>query len=182
MDAERDEMLRSIPTLRRFAKSLTGDADRAEDLVQEALVRGLANIHTFQPGTNIQAWLMVILRNSFLSQLRARRHESAYKAFLYNEPTSSHPNQFGTVQLRELSKALANVPPDQRKALLLVFGYGYSYGEAASMCGCPAGTIKSRANRARGRLQKLMQAYSAAEFAPDKDHLAVVAACSVSHH
>jgi RNA polymerase sigma-70 factor (ECF subfamily) len=172
-------MLRSIPTLRRFARSLTGDADRAEDLVQDTLLRGVANIHSFQPGTNLEAWLMVILRNSFLSQIRAFRKEAVYQISVRDEPIASHANQFGTIQFRELQKALENLPKNHRKALLLVFGYGYSYAEAATMCACPAGTIKSRANRARLRLRELMRADSAAEFGPDKGDLAVVAAALV---
>jgi RNA polymerase sigma-70 factor, ECF subfamily len=177
LGVERDEMLRSIPILRRFAKSLTGDPDRAEDLVQDALVRGIANIRTFRPGTNIQAWLMTILRNSFLSQLRMHRREIAYKASLHAEPIASHPNQFGAVQIRELGEALTKVPNDQRKALLLVYAYGHSYAQAAVMCHCPVGTIKSRANRARERLAQLMGA-GAADFGPDQHVLGLVAAAA----
>jgi RNA polymerase sigma-70 factor (ECF subfamily) len=175
-DDERNAMLCSIPTLRRFAKSLTRDADRAEDLVQDTLLRGIANIHSFTPGTNIAAWLMVILRNSFLSQLRARRKENAYKASQHDEPIAFRAPQFDAVLFRELREALTRVPLDQRKALLLVFGYGYTYAEAATMCDCPAGTIKSRANRAHVRLRELMQADPAAEFNPDKNQIAAVGA------
>jgi RNA polymerase sigma-70 factor (ECF subfamily) len=147
--------------------------------VQDALLRGIANIHRFQPGTNIEAWLMVILRNSFLSQIRAAKHETAHKALMYGEPIAAHPNQLGAVQLRELRQALTKVPQDQREALLLVAGYGYSYDDAARMCGCPAGTIKSRVNRARFHLRKLMQTSCATEFGPDERNVAVVAATLV---
>lgn len=174
-DLDRDAMLRSIPNLRRYAKSLTGNADLADDLVQEALLRAIANIDSFQSGTNMEAWLLKILRNSFLTQCRKRRHEVAYKASLRSEPTSSLPNQYSTIQLAELKENLVNVPGPQREALLLVSAYGYSYGQAAAICHCPAGTIKSRANRARVRLSELMHVDRAAEFGPAERDLAVIA-------
>lgn len=175
-DLERDAMLRSIPTLKRYAQSLTGNADRADDLVQEALLRGLANIGSFQSGTNMEAWLFTILRNHFLTQCRQRKHDVAYKASLRAEPISTHPNQYSTVQIRELQQTLVDIPESQREALLLVFAYGYTYSEAAAKCRCPAGTIKSRANRARSRLAKLMHVDHVAEFGPAERDLAVIAA------
>lgn len=175
-DLERDAMLRFIPALRRFAKSLTGNSDSADDLVQEALVRAIANIDSFQSGTNMQAWLLTILRNAFITQYRQQRHELAYKTSLRANPVSSYPNQYSTLQLRELEESLANVPAPQRRALLLIFVYGYSYREAAAICHCPAGTIKSRANRARVQIAKLMHVGHVDDFGPDERDLAVVAA------
>ncbi len=177
-DAERTAMVRAMPALRRFAKTLTGNADRAEDLVQEALLRGIANVASFQPGTNMEAWLMTILRNLFLTQCRQRRQDLAYKATLRTARSSSHAHQYSAVQLHELEKSLVGVPEQQRKALLLVFAYGYSYGEAAAICGCPAGTIKSRVNRARSQIAKLMHVDGADEFGPAERDLAVMAATS----
>jgi len=178
-DAERNAMVHAMPALRRFAKTLAGNADRAEDLVQEALVRGIANISSFQPGTNMEAWLLTILRNLFLTQCRQRRQDLAYKATLRTARTSSHAHQYSAVQMRELEASLADVPPAQREALLLVFAYGYSYGEAAAICRCPAGTIKSRVNRARLQVAKLMHVDGADEFGPGERDLAVMAASTV---
>jgi RNA polymerase sigma-70 factor (ECF subfamily) len=168
-------MVHAMPALRRFAKKLAGNADRAEDLVQEALVRGIANISSFQPGTNMEAWLLTILRNLFLTQCRQRRQDLAYKATLRTARSSSHAHQYSAVQMRELEASLADVPAAQREALLLVFAYGYSYGEAAAICRCPAGTIKSRVNRARLQVAKLMHVDGADEFGPGERELAVIA-------
>ncbi len=180
-DLERNAMVRSIPTLRGFAKSLTGNADQADDLVQEALVRGIAKIESFQPGTNMEAWLVTILRNVFLTQCRQRRHETAYKASLRSQRSSAPPSQYSAIQLRELEKNLASVPEAHRDALLLVFAYGYSYKEAAAMCGCPDGTIKSRVNRARMLLSEKMYVDHAAEFGPAERDLAVLEGAETIH-
>ncbi len=178
---ERDAMVRSIPTLRRFAKSLTRNTDQADDLVQEALVLGIAKMESFQPGTNMEAWLVTILRNLFLTQCRRRRRETAYRASLRAQRSSAHPSQYSAIQLRELEKSLASVPGSHREALLLVFAYGYSYEEAAAMCGCPAGTIKSRVNRARMRLSEKMHVDHAAEFGPAECDLAVLEGAGTIH-
>jgi RNA polymerase sigma-70 factor, ECF subfamily len=179
-DLERNAMVRSIPMLRRFAKSLTGNADQADDLVQEALLRGMAKIESFQPGTNMEAWLLIILRNLFLTQCRRRRHELAYRDSLRSQRSSAHPHQYSAIQLRELERGLASVPGSHREALLLVSAYGYSYDEAAAMCGCPAGTIKSRVNRARMRLSQKMDIDDAAEFGPAERDLAVIGGSGMS--
>ncbi len=174
--SQRGEIVRSIPALCRFAKRLTGNADCAEDLVQEAVLRGMANLSKFQPGTNMQAWLVTILRNLFLTQCRQRRHDLAYKATLWSAPSSSSAHQYNAIQLHELENSLQKVSGPQRKALLLICAYGYSYEEAAAICGCPAGTVKSRANRARAQLAKLMDVDDTNEFGPAKKDLAVIAA------
>jgi RNA polymerase sigma-70 factor, ECF subfamily len=179
-DLERDAMIRSIPTLRRFARSLTHNADDADDLVQEALLRGVAKIESFQPGTNMEAWLLTILRNLFLTQCRRRRHETAYKVSLRTQRSSAHPSQFSAIQLGELQKSLASVPGSYREALLLVFAYGYSYDEAAAMCGCPAGTIKSRVNRARLQLSKQMHVDDVSDFGPAERDLAIIGRSGLS--
>jgi RNA polymerase sigma-70 factor, ECF subfamily len=179
-DLERDAMVRSIPTLKNFAKSLTHNADEADDLVQEALLRGVEKIGSFQAGTNMEAWLVTILRNLFLTRCRRRRHETAYKASLRTQRSSAHPHQYSAIQLGELQKSLATVPASYREALLLVFAYGYSYDEAAAMCGCPPGTIKSRVNRARLRLSKQMHVDDVDEFGPAERDLAVIGGSGLS--
>jgi len=152
----RDSILGSIPSLRAFAISLTGDVDRADDLVQEAIVRGLAHIDSFQPGTNMQAWLFTILRNQFHTGYRKRKREVEDPDGGIAARLSVHPEQIGHLDLEDLKLALIKLPFDQREALLLVGAQGFSYEEAAEICGARIGTIKSRINRARHRLAELL--------------------------
>jgi len=173
-DAERHAMLGAIPNLRRFARYLTGNLDRADDLVQETLVRAIAKIDRFEPGSNMQAWLFTILRNLFLGQCRVLRCERAYKSSPVAGPMSAPPAQYVVLQARELQDVMQQVPVQQREALLLTSVYGHSYDEAAAVCRCPVGTVKSRANRARVQLAKLMAIDHASDFGPDRRDLAVV--------
>src|SRR6266511_993438 len=155
-DSLRDDILASVPSLRAFAIPLSGNGDRADDLVQETLLRAIANIDSFQPGSNLPAWLFTILRNLFRSDYRKRRREVEDDDGSYAETLKSQPEQAGRLEFEELPGALAKLPPDQREALILVGASGLSYEEAAQICGCPIGTIKSRVNRARGRLAELL--------------------------
>ncbi len=152
--AIRDQVLSTVPSLRAFAISLCGNVDRADDLVQETLLRALAHIDSFQPGTNMPAWLFTILRNLFRSEYRKRRRE---------------------VEDAEVRAALAKLPSDQREALILVGASGFSYDDAAAICGCAVGTIKSRVNRARTRLADLLAIDSVDDFGPDRATRAVLA-------
>jgi RNA polymerase sigma-70 factor (ECF subfamily) len=171
----RDAVLAAVPSLRAFAISLSGNVDRADDLVQETMLRALANIHSFQPGTNMSAWLFTILRNLFRSEYRKRRREVEDTDGSYADSLKSHPEQVGRVEFEEFRVALGKLPPDQREALILVGASGFSYEEAAEICGCAVGTIKSRVNRARGRLAELMQIEGADDFGPDHTTRAVLA-------
>ncbi len=171
----RDAVLAAIPSLRAFAISLSGNVDRADDLVQETMLRALANIHSFQPGTNMSAWLFTILRNLFRSEYRKRRREVEDADGSYADSLKSQPEQSGRVEFEEFRTALAKLPPDQREALILVGASGFSYEEAAEICGCAVGTIKSRVNRARGRLAQLLAIESADDFGPDRETRAVLA-------
>ena len=162
--SERDVMLAAVPNLRAFAMSLSGNVDRADDLVQGTLVRAMANIHLFQPGTNMQAWLFTILRNLFRSEFRKRRREVEDVDGSYLDSLESPPEQDGRLEFEELFDALAKLPFVQREALLLVGASGFSYDEAAAICETPVGTIKSRVNRARGRLAELLMIDSAGKF------------------
>ena len=141
--AIRDQVLATVPSLRAFAISLCGHVDRADDLVQETLLRALAHINSFQPGTNMPAWLFTILRNLFRSEYRKRRREVEDADGRYAETLKSHPEQTGRVEFSEFRDALAKLPSDQREALILVGASGFSYEEAAGICGCAVGTIKS---------------------------------------
>jgi RNA polymerase sigma-70 factor, ECF subfamily len=164
----RDGMLRSIPSLRAFAISLTGNIDQADDLVQEAMVRGLTYINQFHPGTNIEAWLFTILRNQFHTFYRKRRREVEDPDGGTAARLGVPPEQDGHVDLEDLKAALAQLPIEQREALLLVGPQGFSYEEAAAICGARIGTIKSRVNRARTRLAELLGIESPEDIGADR--------------
>src|SRR6188474_2525770 len=154
--ALKDAMLAAVPSLRAFAISLSGNVDRADDLVQETLLRAIANIDSFQPGTNMSAWMFTILRNLFRSEYRKRRREVEDTDGSYAESLKSHPEQNSRLEFQEFRAALAKLPPDQREALILVGASGFSYEEAAEICECAVGTIKSRVSRARTRLAEIL--------------------------
>src|SRR6202163_1768887 len=162
----REAMLGLVPSLRAFAISLCGNVDRADDLVQETLLRAMANINSFQPGTNMSAWLFTILRNLFRSEYRKRRREVEDTDGSYAESLKSHPEQHSRVEFEEFRVALAKLPSDQREALILVGASGFSYEEAAAICECAVGTIKSRVNRARNRLAQLIVVEGPDDFRP----------------
>jgi len=165
-ESVRKAILGAVPSLRAFAISLCGNVDRADDLVQETMLRALANIDSFQPGTNMSAWLFTILRNHFRSEYRKRRREVEDSDGRYAETLKSQPDQLGHVEFNEFRVALGQLPADQREALVLVGASGFSYEEAAHICACAVGTIKSRVNRARTRLAELMAIEGADDFGP----------------
>jgi len=152
----RAAMLQAVPSLRAFAISLSGNVDRADDLVQETLARALAHIDSFQPGTNMQAWLFTILRNLFRSEYRKRRREVEDVDGRFADGLQSQPDQHAKLEFADFRAALAQLPPDQREALILVGAAGFSYEEVAKICGCAIGTVKSRVNRARNRLAETL--------------------------
>jgi RNA polymerase sigma-70 factor (ECF subfamily) len=172
----REAMLAAVPSLRAFAISLSGNIDRADDLVQETLLRAIANIDSFQPGTNMAAWLFTILRNLFRSEYRKRRREVEDTDGSYAESLKSQPEQNSRLEFQEFRAALAKLPPDQREALILVGASGFSYEEAAAICDCAVGTIKSRVNRARTRLADLLSIEGSEDFGPDQSTRAIMAA------
>lgn len=153
----RDSLLQSIPSMRAFAVSLTGNTDQADDLVQEAMVRGLTYIQQFQPGTNIQAWLFTILRNQFHTLHRKRKREVEDPDGAIAARLSVLPEQDGYLDVQDLRAALTHLAVEQREALLLVAAQGFSYEEAAEICGTRIGTIKSRVHRARAELAELLR-------------------------
>ena len=174
-DSVREGIIAAIPRLRAVAVSLTGNTDRADDLVQETMLRAYANLDKFQPGSNLPAWLFTILRNQFRSEYRKRRREVEDSDGHYAETLKSQPAQQGHVEFNEFRAALAQLPQDQREALVLVGASGFSYEEAAHICGCAVGTIKSRVNRARTRLAELMSIDGSNDFGPDEQTRAVLA-------
>jgi len=170
----RGDILKALPALRAFAVSLSGSMDKADDLVQETILRAIANIDSFEPGTNLPAWLFTILRNLFRSDYRKRRREVEDIDGRYTDSLKSYPTQDTRMEFHELRAALAKLPEDQREAVILVGASGFSYQEAADVCGCAVGTIKSRVNRARARLADLMSVGGAEYFQPDDTDRAVV--------
>jgi RNA polymerase sigma-70 factor (ECF subfamily) len=162
-------MLAAVPSLRAFAISLSGNVDRADDLVQETLLRALTNINSFQPGSHMSAWLFAILRNLFRTEYRKRRREVEDADGRHIDSLKSPPQQPSRVEFEEFRVALAKLPSGQREALLLVGASGFSYDEAATICESAVGTIKSRVHRARTRLSKLLSIDSADRFGQDHD-------------
>jgi RNA polymerase sigma-70 factor (ECF subfamily) len=152
----RQLIVENIPSLRAFARALANDRDRADDLVQETVVKALSNLDRFQAGTNIRAWLFTILRNSFFSELRKQRREIADVDGKYAAQLTMRPTQIDTVEFRDFRRALLKLPTEQREALILVGPAGFSYEEAAAISGCAVGTIKSRVNRGRTRLTEMI--------------------------
>ncbi len=168
-DAEfRNLILNVLPSLRAFAISLTNDPIRADDLVQETLVRAWSHADRFEAGTNINAWLFTILRNLFHTEFRKRKREieDVDGAIAAHVPVL--PEQEGHVAMGELQTALAKLSPIHREALVLIGAQGLSYEETARICGTHIGTIKSRVNRARTRLTELMQVDDPEDLGPDR--------------
>ncbi len=161
-------MLAAIPDMRAFALNLCRQRDRADDLVQEALLRAITNIESFTPGTNMMAWLFTILRNHFLSEYRKSRHEVFDTDGSFVGAMTSQPEQEAHIQLDEFRDALAQLPNDQREAVILVGGAGLSYEDAAKLCHCAVGTMKSRVFRARARLAALMCIDNPQDLGPDR--------------
>lgn len=152
----RRDLADAIPNLRAFARTLTNNPAQADDLVQETLLKALSHADRFQMGTNLIAWLFTILRNCFYSELRKRRREVEDSDNVHATQTPIVPNQVESIYLDEFRTALGQLPDEHREALILVGASGFSYEEAAEICGVPIGTIKSRVNRARRRLSELL--------------------------
>ena len=172
----RDALLAAVPSLRAFAISLTGDSVRADDLVQDTLLRALSHLDRFERGTNLNAWLFTILRNLFHSEYRKRRREVEDPDDVYAGRLAVRPEQGSRLDFEDFRSALVELTPEQREALLLVGAQGFSYEEAADICGVAIGTIKSRVNRARTRLAELLALEDTREIGPDGVTRAVLGA------
>lgn len=170
-----EALVSAIPNLRAFAVALCRDANRADDLVQETLVKAWNNRDLFKEGTNLRAWLFTILRNTYFSEHRRLRYQVNYRDSVDTTNSWQHPEQEGHLDLQDFLEALGELPPDQREALLLVGAEGFSYEEAAEISGCAVGTIKSRVNRARKRLSDTLQITGSDEFNADPKFESIVA-------
>lgn len=167
--AVQKELVSLLPNLRAFAISLCGDPDRADDLVQETVLKAWKHLDSYKEGTNLRAWLFTILRNTFLSNLRSRRQtevsldgEVDHMAHL-----GVAPAQHSWLGSKDLLKALERLSYDQRAAIILVGAEGFTYEEAATICDCAVGTIKSRVNRARIRLLEILGVADPVELVSD---------------
>ena len=152
----KEELVDHLPALRAFAVNLTRNVVSADDLVQDTVVKAWSNFDKFQTGTNLRAWLFTILRNTFYSTYRKRRREVEDPEGAIVERLSIKPDHDGRLAFKDFLNAFAELSDEQREVLILVGAEGFSYEEAAEMCGVKIGTIKSRTNRARQKLAELM--------------------------
>lgn len=151
------ELTGVIPHLRAFARGLCGRPDLADDLVQETLLKAWAAQERFEPGTSMRAWTFVILRNAYLTDMRRNRFRADYDETVAERVLVAPAAQEGPLHLSDMHRALLTLPPERREALLLVGAGGFSYEEAAQICNCAVGTIKSRVGRARAALTQMIE-------------------------
>ena len=152
----KEQLAAVIPHLRAFGRSLSGSRDLADDLVQETLLKAWAARKRFQAGTNMRAWTFIILRNLFLSQMRRARFKGEWDELTASKILAAPASQDRHIELSDMQRALMHLPQPQREALILVGAGGFAYEEAAEICGCAVGTIKSRVARGRVALESLL--------------------------
>jgi RNA polymerase sigma-70 factor (ECF subfamily) len=152
----RGKLIELIPFLRAFARTLCGHRDEADDLCQEALAKAWQSRATFEPGTNLKAWLFMILRNQFYSEKRRAWRQKPWDEATAEQSLVTSGTQHASIALSDVSRAMRLLPNEQREALILVGAGGFAYEEAAKICGCALGTIKSRVARARRTLESVM--------------------------
>ena len=156
-DVFREELTALIPHLRAFSRSLCGNATLADDVAQDALLKAWNAREKYQPGTNLKAWTFTILRNQFYSIKRRSWRATSLEPEVAEQTIVAVDDAEAGVRLNELRKALSSLSDDQREALILVGASGLSYDEAAEICDCATGTIKSRVSRARKALAEIME-------------------------
>ncbi|HWA60953.1 MAG TPA: sigma-70 family RNA polymerase sigma factor [Caulobacteraceae bacterium] len=156
-DVFRRELTALIPHLRAFARTLTGDATSADDLAQDAMMKAWSARASFQIGTNMKAWTFMILRNQFYSEKRRSWRQTQLDQEAAERILVAPDDPMAPVALDELRQGLAALPPEQREALILVGAGGFAYEEAAAICGCAVGTVKSRVSRARKALEAVLE-------------------------
>jgi len=152
----RDDLVALIPSLRSFARGLCGWRDMADDLAQDAMVRGWAARRSFTPGTNFRAWMFMILRNQFYTTIRKDKRMTSWDPEVAERVLVEAPAQQDAIHVADVAKALQKLPPEQREVLIMVGANGVSYEEAAEVIGCAVGTIKSRLARGRKALALLI--------------------------
>jgi RNA polymerase sigma factor (sigma-70 family) len=150
-----EQALGHIPALRRYARLLTGDAARADDLVQDTLERACVKWTLQQPGSVLRSWLLSLMHNLHLNHVRDWRHDDGHAA-LDDAPEPAHDPTAGVGQRLDLQQALAALPAPMREVLLLVTVEEFTYAEVARILDVPVGTVMSRLHRARERMRELM--------------------------
>jgi len=150
----RPDLIEHLPRLRRYARALTGDVNRADDLVQDTLERALAKLDLWQPGSDLRAWLFTLMHNLFVNQIRVRRPQETVMEDALDVPVSG--GQMEALAARDIHAALAQLPEEQREVLLLVGLEQFGYAEAAQVLGVPTGTVMSRLSRARERMRQML--------------------------
>lgn len=153
----RQELVELIPHLRAFARSLCGNATLADDVAQDAMLKAWKSREKFKPGSNLKAWTFTILRNQFYSIKRRSWRATSLDQQVAEQTIIANSDQEKVIELNELRRGLDSLKDDQREALILVGASGLSYDEAAEICGCAVGTIKSRVSRARKALEAIMK-------------------------
>ncbi len=163
-----DELLACLPDMHAFARFLVKDYERADDLVQEATVRVLAAANQFQPGTNFKAWVFTILRNLYYNELQKSKrfvdHGGSSDRLEFLSALSA--TQEASIDFRDFHRVFWQLDEKHREVLMLVGASGLSYEDAASVCGCQVGTIKSRVSRARRDLRERMEVAKKDSAAP----------------
>lgn len=152
----RDQLVALIPSLRSFARGLCGWRDMADDMVQDAMLRGWAARASFNPGTNFRAWMFMILRNQFYTTLRKDKRMTSWDPEVAERVLVEAPNQEDAINVADVARALQKLPAEQREVLLLIGANGATYEEAAEIVGCAIGTIKSRLARGRKALAQVI--------------------------
>jgi RNA polymerase sigma-70 factor (ECF subfamily) len=150
----RPDLIEHLPRLRRYARALTGDVSRADDLVQDTLERALAKLDLWQPGSDLRAWLFTLMHNLFVNQIRIRRPQETVMEDALDQAVSG--GQMDALAARDIHGALARLPEEQRAVLLLVGLEQFGYAEAAQVLGVPVGTVMSRLSRARERMRAML--------------------------
>ena len=150
------ELVNLIPHLRAFARTLAGNPTAADDLAQDAMMKALDARASYQMGTNMKAWTFMILRNQFYSEKRRSWRQTQLDQDAAERTLVAVDDPQSPVALDELRMGLKMLPPEQREALILVGAGGFAYEEAAEICGCAVGTVKSRVSRARKALQAIL--------------------------
>ena len=151
------ELVKLIPHLRAFARTLCGDPTAADDLAQDAMIKAWDARASFQMGTNMKAWTFMILRNQFYSEKRRSWRQIQLDQDAAERTLVAVDNPEAPVALDELRLGLAMLPAEQREALILVGAGGFAYEEAAEICGCAVDTVKSRVSRARRALHGILE-------------------------
>ncbi|WGT49631.1 sigma-70 family RNA polymerase sigma factor [Thioclava nitratireducens] len=157
MSKERD-IIELIPALRSYAWALTKRREDVDDLVQETLVKAIDKVDSFQSGTNLRAWLMTIMRNTFLNNIAKSKRSTTGKKDCVSTTLSTPATQDWSVRGGELMRAVERLPRHYREVLIVVVMLGESYQDAANLFGIEMGTVKSRANRARAMVVEDLEA------------------------